>query len=126
MVDGHFKGDAYELTGESYRMYGAVWLEAVLLEGCGKGDTISLPVKDKRRGPYMAPCTRCGERFAMEYPDDRLCVGCFEEVLDSGTAPDLLHVARGLLILAEAYSPERAAENTMIAEAKAVIAKATA
>ena len=89
MVDGHFKGDAYELTGESYRMYGAVWLEAVLLEGCGKGDTISLPVKDKRRGPYMAPCTRCGERFAMEYPDDRLCVGCFEEVLDSGTAAEL-------------------------------------
>ena len=41
-------------------------------------------------------------------------------------APDLLHVARGLLVLAEAYSPERAAENTMIAEAKAVIAKATA
>ena len=37
---------------------------------------------------------------------------------------DLLHVARGLLVLAEAYSPERAAENTMIAEAKAVIAKA--
>ena len=41
-------------------------------------------------------------------------------------APDLLHIARGLLALAEAYSPERAAENTMIAEAKAVIAKATA
>ena len=49
------------------------------------------------------------------------------DLIDNMTgAPDLLHVARGLLALSEAYSPERAAENTMIAEAKAVIAKATA
>ena len=41
-------------------------------------------------------------------------------------APDMLHACRGLLALAEAYSPERAAENEIIAAAKAAITKATA
>ena len=40
-------------------------------------------------------------------------------------APDLLHACRGLLVLAECYSPERRAENAVIAAAKAAIAKAT-
>ena len=39
-------------------------------------------------------------------------------------APDMLHACRGLLALAEVYSPERAAENEIIAAAKAAITKA--
>ena len=42
-IDGYFQGDAYVLTGEWQKIHGGIFLNAILVEGHKKGETIVIP-----------------------------------------------------------------------------------